>query len=510
MARWPARWLRRPGPLVWDCALAVALLAGAGVTVETGGGAQQLVHSTGPTIDVSTTPSRPTPGDPWNVRIAVHGGSARAGGALEPRLRIRNTRTGESTTYRATPAREPGVYRVRAVFPGAGVYSYAVAVGGFEHTVTIGAPADPPPRPAAAGTEAAWWDGPSAFALTLLATLPVAVRRRYPIGVLAVTLSAALALDIFFQSFYLPGALVALYTVAAHVGRPGSLRVAAVTAVALAGILLDDSGWNEEAFRQWEDAAGVATAYAVFGAAWLLGDNVRTRRAYLRALEERAARLEREREEDARRAAAQEQARIARELHDIIAHNVSVMTVQAGAAGDVFDAQPGRAREALRSIESTGRQALTELRRLLAVVRPDDGAAGFAPQPGLARLDALVAQVRSAGLAVELTVEGEPRRLPPGVDLSAYRIVQEALTNALKHADARTAWATVRYGHEALEIEVSDDGRCAAADDAGRGHGIIGMRERAALVGGEVHVGPAPGGGFGVRARIPLEEEREA
>jgi len=118
MARWPARWLRRPGPLVWDCALAVALLAGAGVTVETGGGAQQLVHSTGPTIDVSTTPSRPTPGDPWNVRIAVHGGSARAGGALEPRLRIRNTRTGESTTYRATPAREPAALTGGHVAPG--------------------------------------------------------------------------------------------------------------------------------------------------------------------------------------------------------------------------------------------------------------------------------------------------------------------------------------------------------------------------------------------------------
>jgi signal transduction histidine kinase len=245
--------------------------------------------------------------------------------------------------------------------------------------------------------------------------------------------------------------------------------------------------------------------YAIFGGAWLLGDNLRTRRAYLREVEARAARLEREREADARRAAAEEQTRIARELHDIIAHNVSVMTVQAAAAGDAFETQPGRVREALDSIESTGREALTELRRLLGSVRPDDGPGTFAPQPGLTRVEALIEQVRSAGLAVELSVEGSPQELPPGIDLSAYRIVQEALTNTLKHAHASKATVVVRYGAGVLELDVVDDGRGETADRADRGHGIIGMKERAALLGAELRVGPAPGGGFAVHARIPLD-----
>jgi signal transduction histidine kinase len=181
------------------------------------------------------------------------------------------------------------------------------------------------------------------------------------------------------------------------------------------------------------------------------------------------------------------------------------MTVQAAAAGDVFETQPGRAREALSSIESTGREALTELRRLLGGVRAD-GPGAFAPQPGLDRLDALIEQVRAAGITVELTVYGSPQELPPSVDLSAYRIVQEALTNTLKHADASKAHVLVRYAGGALDIEVVDDGRGAAADGVERGHGIIGMRERVALFGGDLRAGPAPERGFAVRARIPLEE----
>jgi signal transduction histidine kinase len=336
--------------------------------------------------------------------------------------------------------------------------------------------------------------------LTFLATLPVALRRRYPIAVLAVTLPAAVTLHVAYHSFQLLGALVAFYTVAAYVGRPTSVRVAVATAGVLAFSNLErDSSWRDVLLFD-------AAVYAVFAAAWLLGDNLRTRRAYLRALEERATRLEQEREENARRAAAEEQARIARELHDILAHNVGVMTVQAAAAGDVFETQPGRAREALDSIESTGREALTELRRLLGTVRSGDGSSALAPQPGLAGLGALVEQVRAAGLAVELTIEGDPHELPASVDLSAYRIVQEALTNTLKHARASKASVLVRYGADALDLEIVDDGRGPTAEGPGRGHGIIGMRERAALVNGRLHIGPATGGGFAVRVRIPLDD----
>jgi signal transduction histidine kinase len=333
--------------------------------------------------------------------------------------------------------------------------------------------------------------------LTLLATLPIALRRRLPVEVFAVTLVAAFVSDLIGGPFLFAGALVGLYSVAAYVGRPTSVYAAAAAGVATVVTGLGDSG---------SPAAESSAILAVFAASWLLGDNIRTRRAYLRELEDRADRLEREREESIRRAAADEQARIARELHDIITHNVSVMTVQAAAAGDVFDTQPGRVREALDSIESTGREALTELRRLLGRVRPEDGGTELAPQPGLARLDGLLEQVRAAGLQVDLTVEGTPRELPIGLDLSAYRIVQEALTNILKHAQASKATVRIRYEPYAIELEVVDDGRGPASDDAQRGQGIIGMRERAALVGGALRVGRAPGGGFAVDARIPLPE----
>jgi signal transduction histidine kinase len=233
---------------------------------------------------------------------------------------------------------------------------------------------------------------------------------------------------------------------------------------------------------------------------------MRTKRAYLRTLEERAVRLEREREEHALRAAAEEQARIARELHDVIAHSVSVMVVQAAAADDVFDSQPERSRQALQAIEATGRSALSELRRLLGVVRTPAETGSYAPQPGLDALDALVEQVRSAGLPVELVVEGARDAVPVGIDLSAYRIVQEALTNTLKHAEATHADVVVRYAGSELVVEVVDDGRATAAAGDG-GQGLIGMRERVALYGGELDAGRIDRGGFGVRARFPLDPE---
>jgi signal transduction histidine kinase len=215
----------------------------------------------------------------------------------------------------------------------------------------------------------------------------------------------------------------------------------------------------------------------------------------------------------ARQAALAEKGRIARELHDVIAHSVSVIVVQAAAAGDVFDSRPDQARSALSAIETTGRQALTELRRLLGAVDPE--AAPTAPQPGLGRLDELVGQVRSAGLEVVVSVAGKPVELPAGVDLSAYRIVQEALTNTLRHARARVAEVSVIYRPDGVGIEVVDDGRASlrASGDAGvasTGLGLIGMRERATVLGGSLDAGPTAHGGFRVRAHLPFDPDGRA
>jgi signal transduction histidine kinase len=250
---------------------------------------------------------------------------------------------------------------------------------------------------------------------------------------------------------------------------------------------------------------GFLGAVVLTGAAWILGDNIRTRRAYLRELEDKAVRLEREREESARRAAAEEQSRMARELHDVIAHGVSVMVLQASGGREVIDADPTRAREALRSIEETGREALTELRRLLGVA--DERAASLAPQPGLPQLETLVDQVRGAGLPVALEFEGPHGDVPAGVELSAYRVVQEALTNTLRHAFARQAWVFVRRRDDELEVEVLDDGAGPPPQATTGGHGLVGMRERVGLFGGELQAGQRIDGGFRVRARFPLGGE---
>jgi signal transduction histidine kinase len=204
-------------------------------------------------------------------------------------------------------------------------------------------------------------------------------------------------------------------------------------------------------------------------------------------------------------AVADERARIARELHDIIAHSVSVMVVQAGAAEEVLGSRPDQAREALRAVQDTGRQALVEMSRLVGLLRDDHEELGLAPQPGIAALDTLVSQVRTAGLPVELRIEGTPATVPLGIDLSAYRVVQEALTNTLKHAGAARAEVRLRYLAGALEVEVIDDGRGSGNGHAG-GHGLAGMQERVAVFGGEFAAGPRVEGGFEVRARLPLQE----
>jgi signal transduction histidine kinase len=223
----------------------------------------------------------------------------------------------------------------------------------------------------------------------------------------------------------------------------------------------------------------------------------------IRGRDRRAEIAERERELAAREAVVEERARIARELHDVIAHNVSMMVVQAGAERRVLDGANASTREVLQTIEQIGRGALTEMRRLVGMLR-SDGEDPLAPQPGLDDVATLVGQVREAGLPVELTVEGERRGLPAGIELSAYRIVQEALTNALKHAGDAHAQVSIRYGADSLELEIFDDGRGGANGRPGGGHGLVGMRERVALYGGRFDASRRPGGGFAVRAKLPI------
>jgi len=244
-----------------------------------------------------------------------------------------------------------------------------------------------------------------------------------------------------------------------------------------------------------------------FVVAWVAGWALRERAEQAEAAEERAARAEREREAAARVAVAEERARIARELHDIVAHAVSVMVLQVGAVRHKLPDSLGEDRDALRGVELAGRTALTEMRRLLAAMRRDGEDVEFTPQPGLDGLDSLLQEVGRAGLPVELHVDGEPFPLPRGIDLSAYRIVQEGLTNALKHASASVADVTVRYRPDEVEIEVRDNGLGSATTD-GLGHGLVGVGERVKIYGGEMSAGTATGGGFVLSTRLPLHREQ--
>jgi signal transduction histidine kinase len=294
-----------------------------------------------------------------------------------------------------------------------------------------------------------------------------------------------------------PG-LVAGYSVGAFCGLPVAyLGVIGALPVSLVHELTNPNLPTGRAVLR-----GVAWDLTFVGA-WLLGAYVRTRRLYVAELRERAARAELEREERAAAAVADERARIARELHDAIAHGVSVMVVQAEAAEEVLDADPVAARGALRKVQRSGRVALGELRRLVGVLRADDARLQLVPQPGLSSLDRLVAEVRESGFPVGFRVEGEARHLPPGIDLSAYRIVQEALTNVIKHAGPARAEVLVAYRDGLLLLEVADDGAGPAATNGG-GHGLAGMRERVALYGGELEAGARDGGGFLVCARLPV------
>lgn len=352
--------------------------------------------------------------------------------------------------------------------------------------------------PGALGASSIYVAAPLALGLCA----PAVFRRRWPAVAFAATALVAFAqwvLDV----QVMPADVVlfaALYNVASRCRREVAAAAAGVLAL---GAVLAVWRWVTPA-DAW---SSLAFASILVVSMWVWGNSVRTRRAYLAGLEERAVRLERERDSQARIAAAAERARIARELHDVVAHSLSVIVAQADGAAYALDADPPRARRAVQTVSSTGRQALTEMRRLLGVLRDGESEQGYAPQPGVAQLDELVAQTRRAGLPVELAVEGVPVELPSGPQLATYRVVQEALTNTLKHAGAGATGATVRlrYRDGALELRVSDDGRGAAAGTDGQGHGLVGMRERMAVYGGSVRAGPRTGGGYEVVASLPLD-----
>jgi signal transduction histidine kinase len=334
--------------------------------------------------------------------------------------------------------------------------------------------------------------------------IPVVFRRKYPVqGFAIAAVAGAVQLIVFPQPVGSDLAiLLLLYTLAAY--RPRRASVAGL-AVCLIGAVAAVVTWGPNGVGAIDR---VLLATVLFSGtalvAWVLGDSMRYRRAYLTALEDRAARLERERDAQAQIAAAAERARIARELHDVIAHNVSVMVVQADGAGYALRRDPERAGQALTAISRTGRQALAEMRRLLGVLRSDDQQADLAPQPGLEQLRELLDQAREAGMSVSFTLEGPVRPLPEGAELAAYRVVQESLTNTRKHGGlAATAAVTLRYEASELLLQVTDDGLGAAAAAEGPGHGLTGMRERVEMYGGTVRAGPLPNGGYQVTARLP-------
>jgi signal transduction histidine kinase len=339
---------------------------------------------------------------------------------------------------------------------------------------------------------------PIAYAWALLITLPVAVHRRWPAATSLVVGAAIMGYSAgHFVAF--PGytAFALTFVVSLHGGRGRGLLAFASMTLAL-GVAIALQAAPMVTTSTW-----ITTALALL-VAWLAGDNLRVRRQRWAALQARAQRLEAEREERARQAVVAERLRIARELHDVVAHAMSVIAVQAGVANHVIDSRPDRARAALATVETNTRAALVEMRRLLGVLRQaDEPSASLVPAPALADVPELADQFRAAGLAVDLDVTGEPDGVPDGVELSAYRIVQEGLTNVLRHGGP---WARVRIAYEpgVVRVAIGDDGRPAPrATPPEPGHGLIGMRERVAVFGGTLTAERRPRGGFDVTAALP-------
>jgi signal transduction histidine kinase len=348
--------------------------------------------------------------------------------------------------------------------------------------------------------------GLAVVSLTVIGGGALVLRRSAPLVVLATTLAAAVAIvaidldtgDPIEASSLI--VLIAVYTVGATCERGVSLTALVPTAVVVAGL---SAATADVPGRETSALGGAIIATGLTVGIWALGAYAQTRRRYLRELQERAAQAEREREQLARIAVHEERASIARELHDIVAHSVSVMLVGVRGARDVLRTSPDVADDTLARVERSGEQSLTELRRILALLREPEQTAESRPQPSLAELNELVASYRAAGLPVRLEVTGEPMPLPSGVELSVYRIVQEALTNALKHSDPTNVTVTLAFREARLELEVVDDGT-PTPGAATIGQGLVGMRERVALLGGELETGHREGGGFRVAARLPV------
>jgi signal transduction histidine kinase len=345
-----------------------------------------------------------------------------------------------------------------------------------------------------------------AYALVAVAALSLIGRRRAPVAVLAIVV---LAVSIYWTrghgAFVSAVGLTAMFAAAAHAEHRRrawwaiGLSLVVLMVAASIGLLSDPGGYE---YLTAASVLGFLTAAVVAGVV------VRNRERIFVDTERRAAQAEADRLAEAERAVARERSRIAREMHDVVAHGMSVVAVQAAAGREIVHADPDRAAEVFSRIEAVGRESLTELRRMLGVLRePDDQSPTLAPQPGVADIDEAVEQSKAAGVATELIVEGVRRELPAGVELTAFRIVQEALTNVRKHA-GRSAAATVRivYQPSAIVVEVTDDGRGAATALAGvgAGHGLLGMRERVEIYGGQLTAGPRTGGGFLVRASLPV------
>jgi signal transduction histidine kinase len=342
--------------------------------------------------------------------------------------------------------------------------------------------------------DAEWADHRRTLApLALAMTAALLLRLRAPVLALLLEIAAFVAVGVILADLnndpmaLVLMVLVAVYSAGAHTrGRTLFAAAVLVAAAVVAGMVQDGESLN---------VSGLLFFGFFLGGPFLAGVVIRIRR-------EREGLLVRERDERARAAVLEERTRVARELHDVVAHAISVIVLQARGARRSLATEPETARGALDAIEQTASQALAEMRRLLEMLRADDDQVGLAPQPSLAHVDTLAGQVAEAGLPVEVAVEGEPRELAPGVDLAAFRIVQEALTNALKHAGPARARVLVRYGADDVELEIADDGAGSANGDAG-GHGLAGMRERVSLYGGRLEAGPGTGGGFLVRARLP-------
>jgi signal transduction histidine kinase len=338
--------------------------------------------------------------------------------------------------------------------------------------------------------------GPLSIAFAVVGYSTLLWRRSRPVVAGAVLFSMWIAFNLFgddVKSLQIPlmAALFAGYAMGAYTdGREA--RIAPL--VILVGVTGVTATWEEQVFTDYI----FPTAFVLI--AWLAGRGVRTRTRLTEELHEAAVQAQEAHEEEVVRAAAEERRRIAREMHDVVAHSVSVMVVQAGGARRILDRDPQRAVEAAAHIEDAGRAALAEMRRLLGVLHHSDERA---PQPTMRELGALVERTRAAGLPVSLNVEGEPQSLPAGMDLAAYRVVQEALTNAIKHAGAAPTEVTVRWEPEHLELEIVDNG-APAANGSGGGHGLVGMEERVRLYDGELRAGRREGGGFEVVARLPL------